>query len=229
MDSSAATSLPAAPPPRPPFWFKLSITIGNILQIDGLIIGAALLITAATVHIAAVFRVVLMLAGTFLIYICCHALAHWAVGRLGGIRFQGYGLRGTDHPENYPPGLRQLMSALPTFTVMTQKDSMQKARRLAKALMFGAGETSTVVCSILCGWYAWRSGIPGGIVLFWVMVMLNLVSTVVTATIPRGDYTKARQAWQGKTIEGSVVKEGANAAQGERAATKNVRRARRKK
>ncbi len=55
------------------------------------------------------------------------------MGRLVGIRFRGYGVRGTDHPENYPPGLRQVMSAMSTFTVMTEKASMATARPLAKA------------------------------------------------------------------------------------------------
>ncbi len=181
-------------PPRPPFWFRLSIAAGNLAQLAGLILGSGILYATAHLQAPDVVRVLLMLVGWFAIYVCCHALAHWAVGRLVGIEFQGYGLRGTDHPENYPPGLRQAMSAMPTFTVMTKKASMQQARPLAKALMFSAGESSTAVCSILAGYYAWHSGIPGGQILFWVMVAFNLFSTVVTALVPRGDYAKAWQA-----------------------------------
>ncbi len=184
----------SALPARPPFWFRLSIAVGNLAQLAGLILGSGLLYIAAHLQSLNVARVVLMLVGWFAIYICCHAVAHWAVGRLVGIEFEGYGVRGTDHPENYPPGLRQAMSAMPTFTVMTKKPSMQQARPLAKALMFSAGESSTAVCSILAGYYAWRSDIPGGQILFWVMVTFNLFSTVVTALVPRGDYAKAWQA-----------------------------------
>ena len=184
----------SALPPRPPFWTRLSIAAGNLAQLGGLILGSELLYAAAHLQAAGSVRVLLMLGGWFAIYVSCHAIAHWAVGRLVGIEFQGYGLRGTDHPENYPPGLRQAMSALPTFTVMTKKASMQQARPPAKALMFGAGESSTAVCSILAGYYAWRSGIPGGQILFWVMVGFNLFSTVVTALVPRGDYAKAWKA-----------------------------------
>ena len=184
----------SALPPRPPFWFRLSIAAGNLAQLAGLILGSGLLYAAAHLQAASGVRVLLMLGGWLAIYVCCHAVAHWAVGRLVGIEFQGYGLRGTDHPENYPPGLRQAMSAMPTFTVMTKKASMQRTRPLAKALMFSAGESSTAVCSILAGYYAWRSGIPGGQILFWVMVGFNLFSTVVTALVPRGDYAKAWQA-----------------------------------
>jgi hypothetical protein len=189
-----ATEKDSALPPRPPFWFRLPVAAGNLAQLAGLILGTGILYAAAHLQAPDIVRVLLMLVGWFAIYVCCHAIAHWAVGRLVGIEFQGYGLRGTDHPENYPPGLRQAMSAMPTFTVMTKKASMQQARPLAKALMFSAGESSTAVCSILAGYYAWRSGTPGGQILFWVMVGFNLFSTVVTALVPRGDYAKAWRA-----------------------------------
>jgi hypothetical protein len=133
-----------------------------------------------------------MLLGWFLIYITSHALGHYLVGRLVGIRFKGYGVRGTDHPENYPPLLRQMMSAMPTFTVMTEKSSMAEARPWARALMFGAGESFTVIFSILAGFYAWKAGITGGFVVFVALTVFNVLSAVVTSIVPRGDYAKAR-------------------------------------
>jgi len=186
------------PPPRPPFWLRLPIVTANLIQLVGLIAGAVILYIDAHLQSSDVVRVILMLIGWFAIYICCHAIAHWLIGRLVGIEFQGYGLRGTDHPENYSGVMRSIMNALPTFTVMTKKASMQQARPVAKALMFAAGETSTAICSIFAGWYAWQAGIPGGLVLFVVMVIFNLMSTVVTATIPRGDYNKAWRALRAK-------------------------------
>jgi hypothetical protein len=41
-------------------------------------------------------------------------------------------VRGTDHPENYPPGVRQLMSGLPMWSALTDKASMRQAGRWAK-------------------------------------------------------------------------------------------------
>ncbi len=193
MDGAVSGAAPA-PVARPPFWFRLSIGQGNALQVTGLAAGAVLLWAAAHVAGPDLLRVLLMLLGWFAVYVCCHAIAHWAVGRVVGIEFQGYGVRGTDHPENYPPGLRQVMSALPTFTVLTRKGSLNRARPIAQALMFAAGESSTAVCSVLAGWYAWQNGVPGGVVLFWAMVAFNLFSTVVTAVVPRGDYAKALRA-----------------------------------
>ncbi|HLZ81553.1 MAG TPA: hypothetical protein VKP04_07975, partial [Ktedonobacteraceae bacterium] len=112
---------------RPPFWKRFSISMGNLVQIIGLIIGAALMYLAAHLEATTFIRVILMIVGWLTIYSCCHAIGHYVVGRLFGIRFRGYGIRGTDHPEDYPPGMRQLMSIFPMFTVMTEKASIQKA------------------------------------------------------------------------------------------------------
>jgi hypothetical protein len=177
--------------PLPKLWFRLSETGGNIVQLAGLALGAVLLYLAAHLAIADGVRIALMLLGWLVIYICCHAIAHWAVGRLVGIRFRGYGVRGTDHPENYPPGLRQLMSVIPFFSALTEKSSMQSASALAKALMFSAGETSTNICSLLAAGYAWLSGIPGGFTLFIITIFWDLGATIMTAIAPRGDYAKA--------------------------------------
>jgi len=181
-------------PPRPPFWLRVSVVQGNGLQLAGLLVGVGLLAAAANIEAVTAVSVLLMLLGWYAIYVCCHAIAHWLVGRAVGIQFVGYGLRGTDHPQDYPPAVRRVVGYLPTFTAMTDKASMQRARPVAKALMFGAGDTSTTICSILVGWYAWRSGMPGGLVLLVAMVIFSLFSTAVTASVPRGDYAKARRA-----------------------------------
>src|SRR5260221_13348233 len=107
---------------RPPFWFRMSVTVGNVVQLVGLLVGAGLIYWAAHAALPGVVLVVLMLLAWIVVYVCCHSLGHYVVGRLVGIRFKGYGLRGTDHPENYGPGMRQLMIATPFFTVMTDKD-----------------------------------------------------------------------------------------------------------
>ncbi len=181
----------------PKLWLRLSVVAGNSIQAAGLLGGALLLAGAAALHGPGMVRVVLMLIGWLVIYICCHASAHWAIGRLVGIRFRGYGVRGTDHPEIYPPGVRQFMSVLPFFTALTVKESMQGASAAAKAAMFSAGETSTTVCSLLAAGYAWHAGVPGGNVLFWVTLVLVASSTVVTAITPRGDYAKAIKVLRG--------------------------------
>jgi hypothetical protein len=172
----------------------MSVPAGNALQIGGLVAGAVLLAVAARLRESGALSVVLMIVGFLAIYVCCHAIAHWFIGRLAGIRFRGYGLRGTDHPETYPPVFRQILSVAPFFTAMTDRESMRRAGPAAKALMFAAGETSSSLFSLLAGAYAWRSGIPRGFALFAIAVIFSAVATVMTAITPRGDYTKARRA-----------------------------------
>src|SRR5258708_995982 len=179
---------------RPPFWVRMSVTTGNVAQLVGLLVGAGLIYWAAHAPLPGVVLVVLMLLSWIVVYICCHSLGHYLVGRMVGIRFKGYWRRGTDHQENYPPGLRQLMAVTPFFTVMTEKDSMAKATPLAKALMFAAGETATTVCSLAVALYAVRHALPGAGVLLVFTIIWVVLATISTASFPKGDYAKAIRA-----------------------------------
>jgi hypothetical protein len=65
--------------------------------------------------------------------------------------------------------------------------------------MFAAGETGTTVVSLVAALYAWQSGIPGGGILFWVMVVWNIVATVAMTIIPKGNYAKALRALRARS------------------------------
>ena len=81
----------------------MSAAKGNLIQLASLVLGASLLYLAAHLQAAVPVRVALMLVGSVIIYDYCHAVFHWAVGRLLSIRFRSHGVRGTDHLETYPP------------------------------------------------------------------------------------------------------------------------------
>lgn len=201
-----STTTSASPEPvlsRPPFWFRMSVNAGNVAQVAGLLIGAGLLYWAAHSQLSAVVLVVLMILSWLIIYICAHSLGHYVVGRLVGIRFKGYGLRGTDHPESYPSWMRPLMAATPFFTVITDKGSMAKASPIAKALMFAAGETSTSVCALAVALYALRHDLPGAGVLLVVTILWVLSATYTTAIGPKGDYYKALHALRTPSAPGA--------------------------
>ena len=183
--------------PRPPFWFRLSIIGGNLIQLAGTAFGVWVMYLAGKVVSGALLRVVLVILGWLVTYLSCHSLAHWLVGRLVGIRFRGYGVRGTDHPEELGAVLRAVLTRLPMFTAITDKDSMQKAGPLARALMFGAGETSTIASVILAGLYAWHSHMPGGLAWVIVPILMSIDAVISTSRMPRGDYAKARRALRG--------------------------------
>jgi hypothetical protein len=101
-----------------------------------------------------------MIAAWLLVYFFCHGIAHWAVGRLFGIRFAFYTIGGTGNPEGYPAGIRWVFEHLPFFGVQTTKASMQKASATAKAIMWSAGVTSSAVFPTLVAVCAWKAAIP---------------------------------------------------------------------
>ena len=73
---------------------RLSILAGNALQIAGMAV-ACLALEAARSASSNVSAIVAMIAAWILLYFFCHGIAHWAVGRLLGIRFAFYTVGGT--------------------------------------------------------------------------------------------------------------------------------------
>jgi hypothetical protein len=74
-----------------------------------------------------------MMASRLLAYFCEHAFSHWLVGRVLGIRFSGYGLHGTSHPQHYLPGMRLFFSRLPLLSARADPASLRAARPVARA------------------------------------------------------------------------------------------------
>jgi len=92
----------------------LSIVVGNMLQIAGIAAGCAALALARCAH-SKPAAFVMLIAAWLLLYFFCHGIAHWAVGRLLGIRFAFYTIGGTGNPEGYPAGMRWVFEHLPFF------------------------------------------------------------------------------------------------------------------
>jgi hypothetical protein len=172
---------------------RLSILTGNTLQIAG-IAAACLALAAARSAPSNTVAIVAMIAAWVLLYFFCHGIAHWAVGRLLGIRFAFYTIGGTGNPQGYPAGLRWVFEHLPFFGVQTDKASMQTASPMAKAIMWSAGVTSSAVVPTLGVLCAWRSGVPGS-KLFLIFAVIWAIATLASNWTSRtGDYSKARRA-----------------------------------
>ena len=191
--SATTITQPATVAPKRSFRRRYSVARGTAYQVWGVFSGSALLALATQLHSSAV-ATALMIAGFVTVYLNCHALAHYLAGRAVGLRFRGYGVRGTDHPEVYPPGIRQLMQAAPFYVALSTKASREQASGRAKAIYYAAGETSTAICSIAYAAIAAAANIPGGQLLLVVMIVFNVISTIVTTRNPTGDYGKALRA-----------------------------------
>jgi hypothetical protein len=185
---------PTSPPQRKIFG-RLSIIAGNTLQIAGLATAcAALALAKSTPSKPAAIAAIMMIAAWVLLYFFCHGIAHWAAGRILGIRFAFYTVGGTGNPEGYPAGMRWVFEHLPFFGVQTEKASMQKASPTSKAIMWSAGVTSSAVVPTLGAICAWRAGVPGS-KLFLLFAVFWAIGTLASNWRSRtGDYSKARRA-----------------------------------
>ena len=175
---------------------KLSIAAGNTLQIAG-IVAAGFGLKASASATSPVTAVLAMIAAWVLLYFCAHAIAHWLVGRIVGIRFLFYTVGGTGNPEGWPPGLRWIFEHLPFMGVQTDKLFMQQASPQAKALMWSAGVTSSAVVPTLGVLWAWHAHVPGS-GWFSLFALGWSVGTLASNWTSRtGDYSKARRALAG--------------------------------
>ena len=172
---------------------RLSIPAGNALQVGGILVACFALSAARSANATAI-AVIAMILAWVLLYFCVHAIAHWLVGRIAGIRFRFYTVGGTGNSAGWPPGLRWIFEHLPFLGVQTEKASMEKASRGARALMWSAGVTSSAVVPTLAVFWAWRARVlwSGG---FFVFAVFWSVGTLASNwTSANGDYAKARRA-----------------------------------
>src|SRR5450755_2911621 len=179
--------------PRRKIFGRLPIAAGNTVQIAGVVAACVALVLAKSTPSKPTAILALIAAWT-LLYFFCHGIAHWAVGRLLGIRFAFYTVGGTGNPEGYPAGMRWVFEHLPFFGVQTEKASMQKASPMSKAIMWSAGVTSSAVIPTLSALYAWHARIPGG-KLFTIFAVGWAIGTLSSNwRSPTGDFAKARRA-----------------------------------
>ena len=138
-------------------WRTVSVVQGNAIQISGLF-GASILAWYA----ARLGRrgTIWLITSRVLAYFCEHALAHWVVGRLVGIRFVSYGVSGTAHSDLYPPGMNWIFSHLPLLSAHTDPASRHAASPLARAALYLAGPLTTVLVSLIIPIYGERHDIP---------------------------------------------------------------------
>ena len=185
----------SSPVPQRNIFRRLSIIAGNTIQIAGIAAASVALALARSAHSKpAAIAATMMIAAWTLLYFFCHGIAHWAVGRLLGIRFAFYTIGGTGNPAGYPAGMRWVFEHLPFFGVQTDRASMQKASPKAKAFMWSAGVTSSAVLPTLSTVCAWRTRIPGS-KLFLIFAVFWAIGTLSSNWRSQtGDYAKARRA-----------------------------------
>jgi hypothetical protein len=170
------------------------VLAGNLIQLGGIVSGVLLIVLAAAINGAAVASAALAVVGIVLVAFSSHSIGHWLAGRLVGLRFAYVGVRGTDHPETYPPPIRQIFSTVPMFTMVSTRSSRQAAGRWALAAYFAAGQTTAVVGWVLSAALARALNVPAARFIFLVVLAWALGTVLVAVLSPKGDYAKARAA-----------------------------------
>lgn len=175
-------------------WRMLSIPTGNLVQLGGLLGGLAVVVRAARAPRRIQPR--LLFAGWLLTYFCDHAIAHWLIGRLAGMRFRGYGLHGTTAPGWYPPGLRSIFTHLPLLSARMEPGTLQAASPHARMAMYLAAPLLTLLVGLGIPAYGLARGIAGSKRLLigagiWFTPML-----VVETIRPGGDLYRALRELQ---------------------------------
>jgi hypothetical protein len=175
-------------------WFRTSVLGGNLMQLGGLSSAGALLALAGQVAASPNLAVPLTLAGLAVVLLSSHAIGHWLVGRLLGIRFNGYSVQGSGHLDIYPPGIRQVMSFAPFFAARTERGSMRDAAPWAQALMFAAGKTTDSIATVAYALAAFALGLPSAHLIAVITIVAQVFSTIAVIRSPGGDYAKALRA-----------------------------------
>jgi hypothetical protein len=193
--------------PRPPFWLKLPVLAGDLLQFGGIAAGVLLIAAAASVRSVPFASAVLAVLGIVLTAFWTHGIDHWLAGRLAGLRFAYVGVRGTDHPETYPPVMRQVLSAVPMFTTVSTRRSRDAAGPWALAVYFAAGQTTAIIGWVGSAVLARTLNIPGSTIILAVMIGWAAGTALVASVTAEGDYAKAHAALRatGRTPRNTTV------------------------
>jgi hypothetical protein len=194
MRPANVRAVPGHAHPRPPFWAKLPVLAANLLQLAGIIAGVLIIVAAASIKNVPPASAVLAVLGIVVTAFCSHAIGHWLAGRMAGLRFAYIGVRGTDHPETYPPVARQVLSAVPMFTTVSTRQSRQAAGRWALAAYFAAGQTTAIIGWIGSAILARELNVPGSTITLAIMIAWAAGTALVATLSPKGDFAKARAA-----------------------------------
>jgi hypothetical protein len=194
-DSMSESVSNPAPTAHSEVFARPSILAGNIVQVAG-ISAAFVLLAVVPAFLQGRLAVAAMVASWILLYFCCHGIAHWAVGRILGIRFVHYTIAGTANPRIYPPGIRWIFAHLPFFGVRTDKASMQQGTPLTKALMWSAGVTSSALLPTLSALWSFHAGIPASKLFLGFATIWALATLASNWTSETGDFAKAKRAFK---------------------------------
>jgi hypothetical protein len=157
--------------------FRVPVALGNAILFVGTLVGAGAIVLAISTE-DEVLAGLALIASAGILSVTVHDLAHWLVGRIGGIRFQSYYL---DGPFRIQPGLK------------IDYASYLRAGPGDRAVMHAAGALASKAAPFVSLAFSPATDAPSWA--FWIVLGIGVVqiaSDIVWST-RKGDWKKVRR------------------------------------
>jgi hypothetical protein len=156
---------------------RASVWVGNVLLVDGIIVGALAVRVAYVAH-GSIPKGIALLVSAGVWSVSFHCPAHWLVGRAIGIRFTDYFLGGPPPPR---PGLK------------TDYGTYLKADPGSRAWFHAAGALATKVAPFLALAFWPGSGAPWWSAAGLLVLGIGQIVTDLTLSVKTSDWKKFRR------------------------------------
>lgn len=123
---------------------RISLLLGNLVEIGGLLVGICL-IAAAPGIIAVSVRFLFYVVAWVCLLFFPHGLAHYLVGRIVGARFRDYTLSKSSISKLKLPILPVLASRLIVLTLRVDRGAFHLVSRGRRCAMFASGALASMI------------------------------------------------------------------------------------
>lgn len=129
--------------------------VGNLVEIAGILFALYLIVMAPEVTLVPLKLILYLVAWVCLLFFP-HSLAHYAVGKLVGVRFRYYSFGKSSVYKLRIPLLSIIASRSPVFTLRVDRGSLQSLSRGGRIAMFSSGAVASMVLPFLVAFASFR-------------------------------------------------------------------------
>jgi len=124
------------------------LVLGNGIEVLGIAVGVYLLVAASSINAVPLRFLVYLISWVCLVFFP-HCLAHFAVGRLVGVRFTYYTLDKSSITKLRLPIISSVSSMIPLLTLKIDRGSLRSVSPGARAVMFASGAVVSMILPFL--------------------------------------------------------------------------------
>ena len=124
------------------------MALGNGIEVLGIAVGVYFLVAASNINVVPLRFLVYLLSWACLVFFP-HCLAHFAVGRLVGVRFTHYVLGKSSITKLRLPVISSVSSTIPLLTLKIDSGSLRLVSPSARTVMFASGAIVSMILPFL--------------------------------------------------------------------------------